>query len=205
MLIVVGGHSRKIGKSSIIVGLIQALPKAHWTAAKITQHGHMLAPGVPFVLTEQTVADSTDSGRYLAAGARKSFWLNAARESMGLAVQALVEVLAASENAIVESNGILEFVRPDLYLVVLDFAVRDFKESSWRFLGRGDVYVLLNEDKPAPVWRAEVHPLLQGKPQFHVVPPDYAPKKLVEFVENRLRPRTGMHWRAGARHAPPVV
>ena len=40
MLVVVGGHSRNIGKTSVVAGLIAALPEFGWTAVKITQYGH---------------------------------------------------------------------------------------------------------------------------------------------------------------------
>ena len=39
-LIVVGGHSRNIGKTSVVAGLIAALPGYGWTAMKVTQYGH---------------------------------------------------------------------------------------------------------------------------------------------------------------------
>ena len=38
-LIVVGGHSRSVGKTSVVAGLIAALPEFGWTAVKITQYG----------------------------------------------------------------------------------------------------------------------------------------------------------------------
>ena len=40
MLVVVGGHTRNIGKTSLVAGLITALPELNWTAIKITQYGH---------------------------------------------------------------------------------------------------------------------------------------------------------------------
>jgi hypothetical protein len=39
-ILVIGGHSRSVGKTSVVVGLIAALPGFHWTALKITQYGH---------------------------------------------------------------------------------------------------------------------------------------------------------------------
>ena len=39
-VIVIGGHSRNVGKTSVVAGLIAALPEFRWTALKITQHGH---------------------------------------------------------------------------------------------------------------------------------------------------------------------
>ena len=40
MLVVVGGHSRNIGKTSVVAGLIRKLRDRRWTAVKITQYGH---------------------------------------------------------------------------------------------------------------------------------------------------------------------
>ncbi|HEX4605395.1 MAG TPA: hypothetical protein VH724_15450, partial [Candidatus Angelobacter sp.] len=39
-LVVIGGHSRSVGKTSVVAGLIAALPEFNWTALKITQFGH---------------------------------------------------------------------------------------------------------------------------------------------------------------------
>ena len=47
-VVVVGGHSRNVGKTSVVAGIIAAVPEANWTAAKITQFGH----GVCSVTTE---------------------------------------------------------------------------------------------------------------------------------------------------------
>ena len=40
LFVVVGGHSRNVGKTSVTAGIIRALPDFHWTAVKITQYGH---------------------------------------------------------------------------------------------------------------------------------------------------------------------
>ena len=39
-LVVIGGHSRSVGKTSVVAGIIAALPDFHWIAVKITQYGH---------------------------------------------------------------------------------------------------------------------------------------------------------------------
>lgn len=81
MLLVVGGHSRNIGKTSVVEGLIRRFRQQKWTALKITQYGHGVCthageacgcetePEHPFALSEEYVAGPTDSGRFLAAGA----------------------------------------------------------------------------------------------------------------------------------------
>jgi hypothetical protein len=189
MLVVVGGHSSGIGNKSIVTELIRAMPRANWTAVKITQHRRKPSQQPPCVLTEQKDAGSMDGGQYLAAGARKAFCLMVTPGHLEQAVAAISEIIATSENTIVESNSILEFVHPDLYLAVLDFAVKEFNESCRRFLARADAYLLVNTDAPAQTWRAEVHPLLLGKPQFCLASADRIPKKLVSFLESLLWPQ----------------
>ena len=39
-IVVVGGQSRNLGKTSVVAGLIAAMRERNWTAAKITQYGH---------------------------------------------------------------------------------------------------------------------------------------------------------------------
>src|SRR5579872_4311187 len=39
-IIVVGGHTRSIGKTQLVCDIISALPEANWIAGKITQYGH---------------------------------------------------------------------------------------------------------------------------------------------------------------------
>src|SRR5258708_168842 len=149
-LVVVGGHSRNIGKTSVAAGLIAALPHYNWTAIKITQHGHGICSAAgepcdcaveydhPYAISEESAPGASDSARFLAAGARRAYWLRTAVGQLGSAVGAIREIVDASENTILESNSILQFLLPDLYLVVVDFAVEDFKESALRYLDRAD-------------------------------------------------------------------
>jgi molybdopterin-guanine dinucleotide biosynthesis protein len=197
-VIVVGGHSRNIGKTSVVAGLIARLPEFHWTAFKITQYGHgfCTADGKPCqcqtadscvaVNFEHDPASGTDTSRFLAAGAARSVWV---RTRIGMLAEAMPRIekeLAASENAILESNSILEFLRPDLYLTVLDPAVADFKDSARRFLDNADA-VLLSSTDPA---NAIPNLTLNGTPRFHIPPPAYISDDLVDFVRTRLASKT---------------
>src|SRR3979411_2429480 len=138
-IIVVGGHTRSIGKTQLVCDLIAAFPNENWIAGKITQYGHGVcaqngkncdcAPDdhVCAISWEKT-ANETDSGRFLAAGARRSFWLRTKQgflaEGMPLLRTALRETLGTPETepppVIVESNSLLQFLRPSLYIAVLD-------------------------------------------------------------------------------------
>ncbi len=93
--------------------------------------------------------------------------------------------LAASENAILESNSILQFLRPTLYLPVLDPATADFKDSARLFLDRADALITVERDL-APRWKSISPRLLQGKPTFAVAAPSYLSDDLVAWVKDRL-------------------
>src|SRR5580698_5850416 len=145
-IVVVGGHTRNIGKTSVVAGLIAAMPEMQWTAFKITQFGHGMcsANGEPCDCTtaEHTIAISeertgntgTDSARYLAAGAARSFWVRTRQGDLSEAMPRIRKELAQAGNAIIESNSIMRFLRPNLYLSVLDPETADFKDSAKYFL-----------------------------------------------------------------------
>ena len=191
MILVVGGHSRNIGKTSVVTGLIQAVPEGHWTAVKITRHLHQIGSDAarcdaPYALSRQTIADRTDSGRYLAAGARRSYWLRTGTGDLKPALPALGEILESSENAIVESNSVLQFIKPDLYLVVLDLSVSDLKESSGRYMDSADAFVCIDRGVVAPSWKSAVAGRLAEKPRFPAVSPDYVSAELAQFIRKKL-------------------
>ena len=193
MLVVVGGHSRNVGKTSVVAGIIRAIPEARWTAVKITQYGHGVCTRVgegcdcagdrhPFSLSEETAPNDRDSGRFLAAGAVHSYWLRTQMGQLGNALPALREILAASQNAIFESNSVLQFFRPDRYLIVLDPAVADMKDSTRRYFDRADAFVVVDRGVVKAPWAGIPSRWLEGKPQFRVTPPDYVSGEVVKFV-----------------------
>jgi hypothetical protein len=198
MLVVVGGHSRNIGKTSVVAGLIRKLRGRQWTAVKITLYGNGVcahdgggcgcepAGGEAFELTEEYQPNQTDSGRYLAAGAERSFWLRAPAGDLALAAGTVHKMIAGSGNVIVESNSILELVQPDVFLMLLDFSCEDFKPSSLRFMDRADAFVVVDQGINAPLWEDVARGMWDGKPQFLVKPPAYVTAALADFVRGKL-------------------
>jgi hypothetical protein len=198
-IIVVGGHSRSVGKTSVAAAIIARLPEMHWTAFKITQFGHgfCTANGEPCdcQTDEHTVAVSeerdstigTDSARYLVAGALHSFWVRTRIGNLAAAMPRLRKEFAAAENVIVESNSILGFLRPDLYLSVLDHATADFKDSARLFLDRADaLLVRAASDDLAPQWRGVSPRLAEGIPRFPIAPPEFMTDAVIAFIQSRL-------------------
>lgn len=196
-VVVVGGHSRNIGKTSVVAGLIARLPEMRWTAFKITQYGHgfCTADGAPCdcvtddhtmaVSEERNPASGTDTARFLAADAARALWVRTRQGMLGQAMPRIRKELAGAENAILESNSVMQFLQPDLYLSVLDAGVADFKDSARLFLDRADA-VLVRATDLEPRWTGVSAKLLEGKPQFVIRPPQYVTDEVVEFVRERL-------------------
>jgi hypothetical protein len=199
-IVVVGGHSRSVGKTSVASAIIAHLPQMHWTAFKITQFGHgfCTADGEPCdcqtdehtvaVSEERNATGHTDSARYLVAGAVRSFWVRTRIGNLAAAMPRLRKELAAAENAIVESNSIMGFLRPNLYLSVLDHATADFKDSARLFLDRADALLLrAGSEDLVPHWRGVSPRLAEGIPHFAIAPPEYMSDAVISFIQNRLR------------------
>jgi hypothetical protein len=199
-LIVVGGHSRSVGKTSVVAGLIAALPEFHWTAMKITQYGHGICSANGklcdcatddhswAVTEERDRSGESDSSRFLVAGAARSLWVRTRQGMLAEAMPRVRKELAAAENSILESNSVMRFLRPDLYLTVLDAATADFKTSAQQFLDRADA-VILHDDTDEIAWKSVSLKPVAAKPMFRIRPPQYVTPELVEFVKTRLHHR----------------
>jgi hypothetical protein len=197
-IIVVGGHTRNIGKTSVAAGLIRHFSFLSWTAIKITQYGHGVcsrdgkhcgcAPTEhPFALTEEKDAGGhSDTSRFLAAGAQRSLWLRVRQGQLGHALPILQQALSDAEYALVESNSILEFIHPSLYLMVLDSSRPDFKESARHFLQFADAFVTTSEPLVPEAWPGIDAESLHQKPLFRLSPRAFSSASLCRFVSRSL-------------------
>jgi hypothetical protein len=196
-LIVIGGHSRSVGKTSVVAGLIAALPEFRWTAVKITQYGHGICSANgelcdcatddhSWALTEERDrSGESDSSRFLVSGAARSLWVRTRQGMLAEAMPRLRQELARAENAILESNSVMRFLRPDLYITVLDAGTADFKTSAQEFLDRADA-VVLHETPGEVAWTNVSLKPVADKPIFHIRPPQYVTPELVEFVRQKM-------------------
>jgi hypothetical protein len=201
--IIIGGHSRNLGKTSVVAGLIATLREFNWTAFKITQHGHGLcsADGKPchcatddhaWAISEETDrSGKSDTSRFLAAGAARAWWVRTEQGRLAEAMPAVRRKLAECQNAILESNSVLKFLRPDIYLTVLDPATADFKKSAQEFMDRADGVILHQSQTQDFAWRDVSMKPLAGRPLFRISPPQYVTPEIVEFVKEKLRVNSG--------------
>lgn len=191
-VIVIGGHSRNVGKTSVVAELISALRGFQWTAVKITQYGHGICSrrGVACscatadhswaISEEANRSGESDTSRFLAAGAARALWVRTEQGHLGEAMPAVRAKIADAENVIIESNSVLKFLRPDLYLTVLDPAIADFKNSAREFLDRADG-VILHDTSESLRRPASMKPVADRR-VFPISPPPYVTTEIVAFV-----------------------
>jgi hypothetical protein len=176
-LVVIGGHSR--------------------TAAKITQYGHGICSANgeacdcatgdhSWAITEERDrTGESDTSRFLVAGASRVFWVRTEQGRLAEAMPTLRDRLKSARNVIIESNSVMKFLRPDLYLTILDPATADFKKSAQEFLDRADA-VILHQSSNTPAWQAVSLKPVAGCPVFQIKPPEYVTPQIIEFLRGKL-------------------
>jgi hypothetical protein len=211
-LIVVGGHTRSIGKTQLVCDVIRAFPRTEWIAGKITQYGHIVCArngeNCDCAPTEHVCAldwethwdTGTDTARFLEAGAKRSFWL---RTKQGYLAEGLPllraelkpvangeDVESTDRAVIVESNSLMQFVKPSLYFAVIDPLKEDFKESAQLALDRAQALVMRGElgadASPAPLWMKLPEQLMREKPSVLQREGEKLPEPLWELVHRIL-------------------
>jgi hypothetical protein len=159
-LLMVGGQARKAGKSALVADIIKAFPNQHWTAVKITPY---VKAGCPIngplcgcaandhlfaIREEDNAAGLSDSSRFLAAGAHAALWLQTKNGQLEAALPALIEELATATHVIIESDALVKFWKPSLFLMVVDPTNPDFKNSALGNLSEADAFVFRSPHAP---------------------------------------------------------
>lgn len=195
-VIVVGGHSRSVGKTSVVAGLIAALPEFDWTALKITQYGHNVcaangeacdcatADHSLAVTEEHDRSGESDTSRFLVAGATRVYWVRTRMGELAPAMPRVRKIVESSTNVIIESNSVMKFIRPDLYLTVLNPANEDFKDSARYFFDRADAFLLHHVQDVT--WKNVSLQPMKTRPIFIISEGNYVTREIVEFVRQRL-------------------
>jgi hypothetical protein len=177
---------------------------------KITQYGHDVcsASGEPCdcatadhslaLSEEKDRSGASDTSRFLLAGADHAWWVRTQQGHLAEALPRIRKILGNTKYTIIESNSILRFLKPDLYLTVLDPQTEDFKSSAQAFLDRADAVLLhavANANKPA--WKQVSLRPVAHLPIFAIQPPRYVTPEVVEFVrQGLLSPANSPHPRS---------
>lgn len=197
LLLVIGGQCRNVGKSALVVDLIEAFPKYRWTAIKITPH---VDSGCPVkgpackcgpdehtfqIRYEKTRTRKTDTSRFLAAGAKGAIWVQTKSGRLSDALGPLVCAVGDAEIVIIESNAILTHWKSDLFLLVVDPAKPDFKSSARRVRRFVDGFVLRSPYARSSSPQRTMIPI-SGRPKFLQPLGRPLPGRFQEFVRQRF-------------------
>ena len=195
-LIVVGGQCRKVGKTTLIVDIIKATPGIRWTALKITPHAELVCPvngsdckcgptEHTFSIREEVDRSGrTGTSRYLLAGAQRSLWVQTKDNCIQDVLGPLAKMLDGSQYVIVESDALVRFWQPRLFLMVLDSQKADFKASAREVMPLADAFVFRS---PCP---DPANPSLvgEGRPSFLQPMGQPLPSELQAFVMHPFVP-----------------
>ena len=173
-LIVVGGQCRKVGKTTLIVDIIRATPDLRWTAVKITPHAESHCPvngsdckcgpaeHTFSIYEEVDRSGRTGTSRYLLAGAQRSMWVQTKDNRVQDVLGPLAETLNEAQNVIVESDALVKFWHPAIFLMVLDPRMPEFKASARDVFPLADAFVFRS---PVPELTDPSAPG-EGRPSF---------------------------------------
>ena len=196
-LLAVGGQCRKVGKSTLVADIIAAFPNRNWTAVKITPYADSGCPvngqlcacaptDHPYAIREETNrGPATDTSRFLPAGASRALWLETKEHRLSDALPAIAAELAGTKYAIIESDALMKFWKPSLFLMVLDPANPDFKSSARANLPLVDAFVLRSPFAPSAATEADAKAVAQ-KPHFLQIIGSSLPVELKQFLSGSI-------------------
>jgi hypothetical protein len=183
-VLVIAGSGRGAGKTAVGCALMAAMPELRWAAIKVTSHVHDLGEEL---WEEPDFRSAKDTGRYLAAGARRSFLISGVAQSRSVELVAEVRSRAGVCDALlVESNRIAAAVvtnrdEQSVSIAVLAGAESEWKPSLLDCVGSVDALVLTGGVSPEKF----DSPFLR-KPVFGLAPGQWSVPELVRFVRGRL-------------------
>lgn len=191
-IVIIGGHARNVGKTSVAAAVIAAWPERRWTAAKISSHWHdRNRGGSEFPaqdvcrIDEELQKGSTDTGRYLAAGAAHSYWIRVRPGRLEECLPQLMTVLDGGD-VVLESNAIARFIPYDLFLMVYRQGIGEFKTSARETLPLADAVVSMDCDDIERIRAGLPSGAAPEIPVFPLQNPQKLTPELSLFIQSRI-------------------
>jgi len=183
-VLVIAGSGRGAGKTAVGCALIAAMPELSWAAVKVTSHRHDVGEEL---WEELDHGSDKDTGRYLAAGARRAFLISGVSDSQAVELVAEARSQASlCDGLLVESNRISYEMITNQGETAVTIAVLSGEEAEWKpslrdCAGHVDALVLadglLTNEFESPFLR---------KPVFGLSAGEWSVPELVRFVRGRL-------------------
>lgn len=150
-VLLLSGSGRDRGKTQFACNVIRRWAKEEYVVAiKISAHVHGTSEGCSlimkrggFSLWEQLTSSAKDSGRFLDAGARRVFYLEAVDMELSEAFRHILEICLPESVFVIESGGLGRFIRAGIMLFIkssdeiTEGAKKELQEMSDRILFTG--------------------------------------------------------------------
>jgi molybdopterin-guanine dinucleotide biosynthesis protein len=139
-MLLIGSTTKKAGKTTLACSIIQHFCKTKdITAVKITPIEDAIISKDDFVLTEEkSITGSTDSSRFLKAGAKEAFWLKVKKTSLQKGLDALLKEIDINSLIVCESTSLRQIVEPGVFLMVTRKEHIEVKPSAKEILRLAD-------------------------------------------------------------------
>jgi hypothetical protein len=183
-VLVIAGSGRGAGKTAVGCALMAAIPEFSWAAVKVTPHRHDVGEEL---WEELDFRSEKDTGRYLAAGARRAFLVSGAADLQAAELVSETRSRASLCDALlVESNRIAAGTVARRGEATVSLAVLAGPEAEWKAslresAGMADALVLADGVSPEEF----ISPFAR-KPVFGLATGKWSVPELVRFVRGRL-------------------
>ncbi len=182
-VLVISGSGRGAGKTAVACALIAAMPQFRWLALKATPHGH---DHLENTFEELDPSSEKDTGRYLAAGARRAFLLTESPEPLPTRITRLRAESPELDAVVIESNQVSPFQitntgEKSVTLALLADSPARWKSSVWRSLERADAWLVPAVESLQP----ELVSFLANRnhvPVFSLEPGNWLSQETLNFV-----------------------
>jgi hypothetical protein len=136
LIIGIGGAHSGVGKTTYASLLLRSLKG--WGAIKYTKTGlYSSIVDDREILSEE----GKDTKRYLDAGAERVLWVQSPPSDLCEVLPLAVERLSDLNGIIVEGNSAIEFLRPDIIILIFGSKSSTIKDSAKRLVRQADVVV----------------------------------------------------------------
>ena len=152
-LLAVGATNRNLGKTEFICQLIKEFRHESIIALKIKtfypgdEQSHGKGSGFSgdyLVRKENDKNGLDDSKRFLKAGASSVYYIKSRIQDLEKAINEVKSKFPDSQLFIAESNSLLKFYRPGIFIMIQGPNIADYKPSSLEFVDRVDRIIKSN-------------------------------------------------------------
>lgn len=146
----VGSNTRKVGKTQLVCALIRKFsPHNKIIGLKITtisdkdkHHKANILDGKKFIITKETNhCSAKDTSKMLQAGAYKVFHIIALKDGLESAFKQFINQVGKNSIIICESTSLRKFVKPGIFIMLIDENSNDMKASAKEVLKFADIIV----------------------------------------------------------------